>query len=230
MKAALAALFLLGAAPAFAGDVTATRILSGDTLQLSDGRVLRLEGVKAVGPRAQEYLQASVGHELVLQDAVTDRYGRVAALVAVAGQQDTLQDALVRQGLAFVYPALGGEARLDAMLAEESAARARKAGYWADHSDTPAAEAGNLIGRYGFVSGKILQAARVKNKVYLNFGADWRSDFTIAIAAHDLRAFKKAGIDPLALAGKNVRVRGWVKRDFGPMVTITDPHQIEIME
>ena len=73
-------------------------------------------------------------------------------------------------------------------------------------------------GRFAFVSGLVLDTKRVKNMVYLHFGENWRNDFTIAIAAHDLRAFRRADFDPLALKGKVIRVRGWVKHDFGPMI------------
>ena len=48
-------------------------------------------------------------------------------------------------------------------------------------------------------------------RAYLNFGADWRKDFTVTIAPQDLKSFTAAGIDPRGYSGKMVRVRGWVQ-------------------
>ena len=233
MRVGLLVLCLLLGAGAVNADeaITAAQIISGDEISLSDGRVLRLAGIEAT-PDAKAFLQTNVvGHVVTLQDAApdTDRYGRVVALAHIDGSTETLQDILLQNGLAFVYPALGDEPQLDRMLAEENAARQMGKGYWADHADVLPDNAESLYGKYGFVTGVVTKAERVKNKVYLNFGADWRTDFTIAIAAHDLRAFKNAGADPLAWQGKKLRVRGWVKRDFGPMITVTDPHQTEFV-
>ena len=65
--------------------------------------------------------------------------------------------------------------------------------------------------------------------VYLNFSDNWRKDFTATIATHDLRAFRDAGIDPLTYQGKRIRVRGWIKRDYGPVIAVTDPARIDII-
>ena len=41
--------------------------------------------------------------------------------------------------------------------------------------------------------------------------------------------FKAAGIDPKALAGKKLRVRGWVEWRNGPMIHATHAEQIELL-
>jgi endonuclease YncB( thermonuclease family) len=231
-RAGFALLACLVLSPAARADdvVAADKIISGDEITLKDGHVLRLAGIKAVSPQAIAFLQANMaGHDLDLQNPVIDRYGRVSATVFIQGQKESVENTMLREGLAFVYPATGDDAQLDEMLNIEKAARQEKHGYWADHPDTSADNAEPLYGKYGFVTGIVTKAERVKNKVYLNFGADWRTDFTIAIAAHDLRAFKKQDLNPLDWQGKHLRVRGWIKRDFGPMITVTDPHQIELL-
>ena len=85
------------------------------------------------------------------------------------------------------------------------------------------------MGTFAFVAGKVLKAERIKNTLHLNFGDDWRTDFTVTIAARDMHRFKKAGIDPLDYDKQNIRVRGWVKSDHGPMIVVTDPSQIETL-
>jgi hypothetical protein len=66
-------------------------------------------------------------------------------------------------------------------------------------------------------------------RIYLNFGDDWRSDFTISIDRKDVPAFPAAGIDVKALAGKRVWVRGWIEWRSGPMIAATHPEQLELL-
>ncbi len=76
----------------------------------------------------------------------------------------------------------------------------------------------------------MVDAAVVRGRVYLNFGADWKTDFTVTVAPRDRRLFDDAGIDPGAFAGARLRVRGWVKQYNGPMIEVTHPEQIEVLE
>ncbi|MDE2029427.1 MAG: thermonuclease family protein [Alphaproteobacteria bacterium] len=214
----------------YARAAVSARALSGDEIAMPDGRTVRLAGIMAVDGAAAFLQSAVAGHDLVLKDAAPDRYGRLSALVFIQGDRQSLQDDLLARGLAFVYPAAGAEPEPDAMLAEERAARKMKTGYWRNHPDTKATDAAKLYGKYGFITGTIVKAERVRNKAYLDFGADWHDDFTIAIPAHNLRAFKKAGEDILQWQGKKIRVRGWVTRNSGPMIVATDPHQIELLD
>ena len=215
----------------------AARATSGDTLTLTDGRVLRLEGIKAPASNdaARTELQSlTVNKSLLVENSSVDRYGRLTGQVSIDGdkhQKIWAQGEMLRTGLAFIYPPTGDETRLSDMRAAENEARQARRGIWAvsPYADIPADHAQKSYGRFAFVIGTVQKAERIKNKVYLNFGADWKTDFTVAIAAHDLRAFRQAGIDPLLYKDKTVRVRGWVKRDFGPMITVTSPWQIEII-
>lgn len=116
----LALLFAVLAFSSFANAeaiVNPDKIISGDEIALKDGRVLRLKGIKAASPKATIFLQSNIpGHDLTLQDAVTDRYGRVLATVFLQGQTSPIEDAMLREGVAFVYPAAGDDARLEEML------------------------------------------------------------------------------------------------------------------
>lgn len=205
------------------------KIISGDEVSLADGRVLRLAGVKAASSEAEAWLRAQAeGHAARLQAVSTDRYGRTAATLYLDGHDLPVQDDMLRAGMAFVYPLTGGEAYVDNLLAAEATARAEKRGFWAQ-AFVPADEAAPLIGHYGFVEGVVTDVARVGGKVYINFGEDWRDDFTITIRAKNVKMFRQAGVDPMAFKGRTVRVRGWVTRDSGPGVTVTDPRQIEMV-
>jgi hypothetical protein len=74
-----------------------------------------------------------------------------------------------------------------------------------------------------------MNVGKGSGRVYLNFASDWRSDFTISIERKDVAAFVSAGLDPMALAGKRVRVRGWLAWRNGPMIEATHPEQIELL-
>ncbi len=222
--------------------VTVEKAFSGDTLALSDGRILRLEGIKApsgqtpdLAVAAQAQLQNLAARKIVdIHDSSLDRYGRIVGQGYIMAKKDKaiwLQEEMLRSGLAFVYPPTGIEFNLSALLKAEDAARAAKIGIWSDgaYADTFAADAGKHEGHFAFVVGNIVDVKEIKNRIYLNFGKDWHNDFTAIIAAHDRRRFLKAGTNPQSYQGKTVRVRGWVKRDRGPIMAVTFPEQIQLI-
>ena len=70
----------------------------------------------------------------------------------------------------------------------------------------------------------------VRGRGYLNFGENWREDFTVSIAPRDRRRFEAAGIAVEDYEGRLVRVRGWVDSFNGPMIEATHPEQIEVLD
>jgi len=75
----------------------------------------------------------------------------------------------------------------------------------------------------------VVRVAPTKRYVYLNFGADWRSDFTLRVASNLARSLKKAGLDLEALAGRDVEVRGYVLEAGGPLIELSHREQIRIL-
>ncbi|MBT7757930.1 MAG: thermonuclease family protein, partial [Rhodospirillaceae bacterium] len=86
------------------------------------------------------------------------------------------------------------------------------------------------LGGFQLIEGIVLKTALVRGRVYLNFGQDWRQDFTITVAPRDRRLFDRAGFDHQGLAGHRVRVRGWLKHYNGPSIEASHPEQIEILD
>ncbi len=218
---------LLFSCPAFADDAFAVRAVSGDEISLDDGRVVRLRNVRAASADAKDFLDSLVaGKTLILQDSSEDRYGRATALVFLKSGLKSVEDILLREGLAFVYP-VSDDDIIDAFCDAEREARAAKRGFWADHKNTPAQDAASIAGTFGFVEGVVAKAERVKNKVFLSFGNPEKPDFTIVAAARFLRPLKKDGVDLLALEGRRVVARGWISRGNPPSLTLSNVHQIE---
>lgn len=227
------------------------RVIDGQTLQLrapvAGAREVRLGGIEvpqlALGrpgmrswPLAEKARQALAALaegrrvRLLLGTRPTDRYGR---LVAQVFREDGLwlQGEMLRRGLARVHTFVDTRARAAEMLAMEKAARSARRGIWAlrFYAVRSPDDAARWLHSFQLVEGRITGTARRKGWTFLNFGADWRTDFTVAVERQALPLFAAARIDPLHLDGKRVRVRGWVKDYRGPMIEVTHPEQIEVL-
>ncbi len=160
-----------------------------------------------------------------------DRHGRLLAhLFDATGRW--IQGGLLARGMARVYSFADNRARITDMLAIERRARAAKRGIWAHPRYRVIAhlEAGRFLDSFQLVEGKVLRGAQVRGRGYLNFGEDWRQDFTIFISRRARKRFERAGLGPESYSGKRVRVRGWIKSYNGPMIEATHPEQIEVLE
>jgi hypothetical protein len=118
------------------------------------------------------------------------------------------------------------------MLALEGRARAAARGIWGHpyYRVLAAAETPQFIDSFQLVEGRVHRAAVVRGRLYLNFAEDWRQDFTIAFSARDRALLDRVGFDYLALEGRRIRVRGWLKSWNGPMIEATHPEQIEVLD
>jgi hypothetical protein len=91
-------------------------------------------------------------------------------------------------------------------------------------------EAETLVDSFQLAEGRVAEAAVVRGRAYLNFGEDWKSDLTAVLQPETVDLFLDEGIDPADYAGRLVRLRGWVELYNGPMIEITHPEQIEVLE
>jgi len=233
-----------------------TEVVDGDTVFIhppyKDGNEIRLVGIQApklplgrpnfdewpLAKKAKHALEALVlGKHVTLSftGAERDRYARWLAHLDMIDKDLPIwiQGEMLRQGMARVYSFPDNRARVDEMLALETAARQARVGIW-DHPfyaiRNPDKDALlNELGTFQLIEGRILDAAEVKGTVYLNFGADWRDDFTVSIDRKALKMFRKAGFHPRDWSGHAVRVRGWLIKRNGPMIRATHPEQIELL-
>jgi len=240
---------MLCAWPAAAKSGRIVSVVDGDTVVLAapiDGAsAIRLVGIQApklplgrkgfvkwpLADAAKAALEAMVlGQtvELVFGGRAMDRHGRLLAHLYGA-DGGWVQGQLISAGMARVYSFPDNRAGVGDMLALEAEARAAGRGLWGDPFYAVRGVNGlvPLIGTFQLVEGRVLDAATVGGRTYLNFGADWRSDFTVGIDKAALPLFQETAIDPLALKGAWVRVRGWLKNRNGPMIEASHPEQIE---
>ncbi len=140
---------------------------------------------------------------------------------------------MLRRGMARVYSFADNRAAVAEMLVLERRARAAKRGIWGHrfYAVVPHGKAGRHIGSFQLVEGRVRKTAVIRRWAYVNFGADYRKDFTISIRRRDLRRFRKAFGKRLEhLPGKWIRVRGWLRLRNGPMIEATHREQIEVLK
>ncbi len=164
-----------------------------------------------------------------------DRHGRLLAHLHLL-DGTWLQGKLLASGMARVYSFPDNRAVIAEMLALEKQARQDKKGIWRHpfyriHQHTTLDKSlGQLKNSFQLVEGRIQDVAKMRKNVFINFGENWRTDFTITLKSRAMRLFDKAAFDPARLKGKTVRVRGWIKSYNGPMIEVTHPEQIEVLE
>lgn len=227
-------------------------VIDGDTLVLSNGAEVRLVGTQApkialgrkgfrdwpLGQEARDLLASLALKEtvgLAFGGRRLDRHGRTLAHLYRADGL-WLQGEMVSRGLARVYGFHDNRALLADLLARERAARAAGLGLWADPFyaiRSPAElerDLGDLVDSFQLVEGRVREAKIVGGRAYLNFGSDRHSDTTAVLQAEAVALFQDENLDPEGYAGRLVRLRGWVESYDGPMIEVTHPEQIEVLE
>ena len=235
---------------------TVAQVMDGQTLRLEDGGGVRLigalapeaprwwKGIKPWPPaeRARRALEELIGTSKVELrfaggEMKRDRHGRFLAQLFVLRGAERIwaQGEMIRRGLAQAYSFRGHRACARDLQAYERQARAGRAGLWrsgkfAVLGAQSVAALSKRRGVFQVVEGKVLSVGRTRKWSFVNFGADWKTDFTVAIRAGDRSRFQGSDLPLDQLAGKRVRVRGWIGRWNGPVIKATHPEQITIVD
>lgn len=229
-----------------AGVVSAVEfVAAADEAGEAPARV-RLAGVQPPAPgalagaaeaRLGALLSRDGGVRLTRTGPGEDRYGRVIAHVEIGEGEDAvwIQGAMVAEGLLAAASYADTRERAAELLALEADARAAGRGGWGSGDfevldPDPNRLAQRLDSRV-IVEGRVIDVSPpIRGRVYVNFGLDWRTDFTAAIPGDALALFEETGLDPSRLEGARVRVRGWLYEENGPMVRIDHPEAIELVD
>jgi endonuclease YncB( thermonuclease family) len=231
---------------------TVQAVLDGNSVKLDSGIVVKLIGTQAPSPAGKrtgstaEPLAAAAKAALAglvqgkpvrleLDAEETDRYGRMEAELFLDDAASTwVEAALVGAGMARVEIGPRNRRCLAELLPDEAQARANGLGIWADpyYSVRNAAEPATLdgrVGHYELIEGEIVGTGEARGRDYLDFGQVWKTDLTATVEGKARTLFATAGIDPLTLKGKRVRIRGWLQSRDGPLIDLGAPEQIEVL-
>jgi len=229
-----------GCATSRRADVLAEVMLHGD-LKLRSGLLVKLADIRLPdGPadrdRVLAHLRSFLGADVTVDlGGSQDRWGRHAGIVTVADRQTDMARELIRAGLALVDAGEREDLCRPDLLAAEAEARQEGLGLWAGDGYKPLT-VGDLtrlkqrIGRFTLVEGRIRSVGERRQRIYLNFGRDWQEDFTITIPQRTWLSMSERGMSAATLSGRQIRVRGILEEWQGPVLNITAPTMIEVLD
>lgn len=224
-------------------------VIDSYTMLLKSGRMVRLSGLDfpdfdsfepgEMSGRAKDYLKENFeGKNVILYVTNNKNKGRVNRMghelvhMELADTGLWAQGALLSEGLARARTSKRNPEMADQMYKLEQIARKEEKGIWGKVG-VPVLTTEMItdyeIGSFQIVEGVVYSVANVKNKLYLNFGVDWRKDFTVSMKSGDRMNFIKEGIDPMALSRKKIRVRGWLREWNGPFMEVDHPQSVELI-
>lgn len=237
------------------GSFKIVEVVDGDTVILSSGKQVRMVGTQAPKlalnrknfidwPMAdiakQELETIALGRTAKLKygGRKIDRHHRILAHLFVkndAGEEVWLQEYMLKTGLARTYSFKDNRSCITQLLTAEATARSALKNIWG-HEYYQIIDATDLKrlnekhGTYQVIEGELRKFEHLYGQLYFNFGANYRTDFTINVGKANRMAFAQTGIDFKSLIGKKIRVRGWLEKRGGPMIEATHPEQIEFLD
>lgn len=225
-----------------------THVIDGDTFVTDDGSHVRLLNINTAeidrqSKRSEPFANQALTQltktimnqrvRLVFGERHKDRYGRLLAHVYTEKGQ-WVNKMLIDLGLAHVYTFPDNRSHGKTLIKHENIAKKQKVGMWAHPRWKTYTQVGGIpdsaIGQFNHYEGKVVSAKRVRDRTYLNFGDNWRTDFSVEIPSRFEELFKQSGIDiEKDYTGKKLQIRGVFMPVNGILVRATHPEQLTII-
>jgi micrococcal nuclease len=241
-------LALSAAAPRFEGGESGivARVIDGDSFILDSGLEVRLAQIEAPrvrpgdtwGPQASAALGRLIqGKKVELRygGLRRDRRGRAIAQVfvpqGIGREAIWVQTELLRAGTARVRTYADNRAAIGELWGAEREARRANRGVWSApayqvrFATAEALQGG--IGTFQLAEGRVESASQRGSVIFLNFGTDTKTDVTAVIPERAFSLWSGGSADLLALQGRSIRVRGYIRNSNGPSLWLDHPEQIE---
>ncbi len=208
-----------------------------ETFVLSDIVVPSLYGwsdkPEPYAEKATQELQGLLygGRPNVVDTAPKTRWGERVVIANRVGVRKSLQEEMVAVGAARVSPMSEEFELIDKLLVVEEKVRRAHLGLWDGPYYQPydVVRATRGIGKFSLVEGVVKKAVSTRSRFYLNFGDDYKIDFTVSAKASLYKRWVKAGYDLSRHEGRKIRVRGFITRINGPMIELNSSRQIEAL-
>lgn len=230
------------------GSAIVTEIIDPLTIRLNNNDVIRLTGLDIpdlnfhnpgdIALTAKKILgdfllnqEVNIHQTVSAQAGRKNRMGHKLAHIEKNQDGTWIQGLMISLGIARVRTSKYNTELSEQMLTLEKKARDTNQGLWnmADFKMLSPQGASAKIGSYQVVEGQINKIGSNKNTLYLNFGQNWRDDFTISIDRQTQRALQKKDLNPRDWSGKTIRVRGWIESYNGPHIKLDHADHIEYL-
>ena len=229
------------------------KVIDAQTILMKDGKIVRLLGLGYPLPTGEDMDMSAIAAkeqlEKLLPEATevmlyqkrqisdvkrgrVNRMGHLLVHLVKKENEEWVNGTIAGEGLAWVATDAANPEMADQLYALEDTARKDGKGLWIKDSVNGLLTADTAVdgeGQFRVVEGIVNRAATSKNNLYLNFGTDWKKDFTVMVSADLRRQLSRRNIDPMSFAGKTVRVRGWIRSWNGPFMELETPERLEIV-
>lgn len=234
-------------------DIKVSKVIDGDTIILANGKHLRLIGIDTPEVRkyvsgkfeyspqpfsleAKEFVNNLIGGKNIRVEFDVDRKDKYNRLLGYCflhdrGKDIFVNERLLKEGLAVLYTYPPNIKYVDKFISAQKYARLSKKGIWGSYSPVSPDRAGSFIGQIRTVRGRVLSSYKSERVLLLNFGADYKTDFTAAIFKDSWPYFLDKGIDPeKSYKGRVVEVTGRVREYNGPEIIVNYPAEIRVIK
>ncbi len=222
------------------------KVIDQKRLMTADQGIIELSGIEVpedIVAEARDFLamlfEKETATDILLYQTPSPDKGRVnrmqhtmAHLVRKDGHV-WVQGAMIANGVARAMPTPINPELAEQMYALENEAISAGKGLWAKDSRHRLLQADapiESLGRITVVEGTVQKISTLSNTTYLNFGPDWRKDFTIGIPTAIRQKMIRQNIDPFRLQGQKLRVRGWIREYNGPYIELEHPVLLQRIE
>ena len=230
-------------------------VIDGDTIKLTDGRIVRYIGVNAPQMRTKKAgewvddpepgaLAAFQANKLLVEgkkirlelvNRHKDRYGRLLAYCFVKqnGQKEELliNVELLRKGLGFLYLTPADLAYIERFAQAHFQAIRDKKGIWQEEEAIAARLGNRFIGECKLVEATVVKVTQSAQSFVLFLDSTHRRYLKISIPKTYLQNFYTAGCNPETYyKGKTIRTFGLITAYSGPEIEAFHPALIEIVD